>query len=208
MSEERPEYAAGAKPLYMVFDVESVGLHSDKQLYFVLDCESVGIHGECFAWGYVVVDGEGNEVDSDYAACSMWDAFGLLEDRAWVEANVAPHCPKTHDAFLFLRTSFWQAYTRWRDAGALLYADVPYPVETNFLNQCITDSWQERQSRSPYPLLDIASIRFAAGLDPLETCPRLPDELPAHNPLNDARQSARLLVEALALLEERRSVGL
>jgi hypothetical protein len=41
-----------------------------------------------------------------------------------------------------------------------------------------------------YPIL-------ALGRDPLATNERLPDELPAHNPLCDARQSARLLIEAL-----------
>jgi hypothetical protein len=49
----------------------------------------------------------------------------------------------------------------------------------------------------PYPLVDVASVRLAAGLDPLGAYDRTAGELPVHNPLADARQSARLLLEAL-----------
>ena len=38
---------------------------------------------------------------------------------------------------------------------------------------------------------------LCAGMDPMATYDRLPAELPRHDPLADARQSARLLVEAL-----------
>ena len=39
---------------------------------------------------------------------------------------------------------------------------------------------------------------MALDRDPMATNERMPDELPAHHPLMDARQSARLLVDALA----------
>jgi hypothetical protein len=39
---------------------------------------------------------------------------------------------------------------------------------------------------------------LSAGMNPLATYDRTPSELPRHNPLADARQSARLLSEALA----------
>lgn len=48
-----------------------------------------------------------------------------------------------------------------------------------------------------FMVFDVASVRLAAGLDPLASAPRLDGELPAHDPLRDARQSARLLIEAL-----------
>jgi hypothetical protein len=50
----------------------------------------------------------------------------------------------------------------------------------------------------PYPLHDLASILLAHGRDPLAKNERLPEELPEHDPLNDARQSARLLHEVLS----------
>jgi hypothetical protein len=36
-----------------------------------------------------------------------------------------------------------------------------------------------------------------SGRDPLATYERLPNELPAHDPMADARQSARLWLECL-----------
>jgi hypothetical protein len=38
---------------------------------------------------------------------------------------------------------------------------------------------------------------MAVGMDPLGTNERLPNELPIHDPLADACQSARLLIQAL-----------
>ena len=51
----------------------------------------------------------------------------------------------------------------------------------------------EYKSLSPYPFLDVASLITSAGGDPLGNLPRENDELPAHHPLHDARQSSRLL---------------
>ena len=47
------------------------------------------------------------------------------------------------------------------------------------------------------PLYDLASVLLARGEDPLRRSARLTEELPAHHPLHDARQSARLFLDAL-----------
>ena len=78
-------------------------------------------------------------------------------------------------------------------------ADCCWPVEANFLAQCIADN-KQRTGDGPYPLLDVSSFLVATGSDPLKQYPRLPNELPAHNPLADARQSARLLRTCLVQL--------
>jgi hypothetical protein len=78
-------------------------------------------------------------------------------------------------------------------------ADCPYPVEANFFTTMLKE--QADEWGGPYPFIDVASVRFAAGLAPLETCERLPTELPAHDPLADARQSARLFFEALLAIK-------
>ena len=87
---------------------------------------------------------------------------------------------------------WFEAFKRWKK-GAVLVADHPFPVETRFL-----DGLTRHGVAMPYPLIDVASVRLAAGFDPIGTEPRLRNEEPAHNPLADARQSARLLLEALA----------
>jgi hypothetical protein len=100
-----------------------------------------------------------------------------------------------------MRDEFWNDWTCWRLKGAVLAADCPYPVESKFLLECVADSHlRQRTDGSPYPLLDVASVLVAAGKDPTAQYDRLPDEVPLHNPVADARQSARLLMEALRIL--------
>lgn len=171
-----------------------------KPLYFVFDVESVGLHGEGFAVGWVVVDAEGNEHASACYACLPYLAWGKTpsdEDRAWVAEHVpVPHmgyncsCPK------HVREEFCRAWQFARGKGVTLVSDCPWPVEARFLATCVDEGLLAPQEW-PYPLLDVASARLAAGLDPLDSGERLSREVPQHNPLCDARQSARLLVEAL-----------
>lgn len=162
--------------------------------WLVFDVESAGLHGEGFAVGWVVVQAKPTPVTlaDGIAVCAADDV------PEWVRINVLPGLPKpTHRTAQDVREAFWAIWDRWREEGALLAADVAWPVEANFLTTCIAEGRGQRDWSGPYPLIDIASIRLAARLDPLAEAPRLPNEYPAHNPLADARQSARLLMEAL-----------
>jgi hypothetical protein len=163
----------------------------------VFDVESMGLHGEPFAFGYVVVNRSG-VIAKFRAACPSIRAAGTAEDRQWISANV-PTMEVTCDSPYALRESFWSHWMRWK-AEAVLAAECPWPVEANFLSACIRDAPQERKWQGPYPLYDISSFLFAAGMNTLETRVRLPDELPAHDPLADSAQSARLMIEAFTLI--------
>lgn len=128
--------------------------------------------------------------------CQIHKAKGTVEGRSWVMANVPPmmagfESPKE------LRAEFWEMWVGYKKWGALLVADCCWPVEARFLAACVDDAPLTREWEGPYPLHDLASIILAKGGDPLATRERLPDELPAHDPLCDARQSARLLIEAM-----------
>lgn len=168
--------------------------------YMVFDVESLGLHGQAFSVGYVVIDLMGREYDSaHYYVSPIPVATDEHEDWDWIVKNVprpestARHCDSMKDMI----DLFWSDWMKWKDQGALLAADVPWPVEANFLRLCIAHDRISRKWQGPYPLLDVASVRFTKGLDPLATEIRLSRELPVHNPLADARQSARLLIEAL-----------
>ena len=179
-----------------------------ESLYMVFDVESVGLHGPGFAVGWAVVDSSGYEHDRGFRWChplkifgAHWSRIPADDDLRWVLRNCQfvndKETPHPLNLASDLKAEFWSAWMRWKNEGALLAADVPWPVEAKFL----ADGIYERPNRTqyaPYPLIDIASVRLAVGLDPLGTEERLPGEKPAHNPLADARQSARLLVEALA----------
>lgn len=163
---------------------------------FVFDVESIGLHGEGFAVGFVVVDSDGNRVDSGLFSCEPSQASGNEEGVKWVKANVPPLLV-THEAPCQMRAAFWKKWRDWKAKGAMLFADCAWPVEARFLAACVDDHFREREWEGPYPLHEIASVIWACGGDPMLTRERREDELPEHNPLADAIQSARLLFEAL-----------
>lgn len=167
------------------------------KLYMVFDVESVGLHGDGFSYGFVVVTAEGEEIAHGGGGCHPDHANGDQDGRQWVKDNVpAPRWGYGLRRPEAVRQQFWQSWLHWKGKGGVLAADCAWPVEARFLAACIDDE-AGRTWEGPYPLIDVASVRLAAGLDPLGTEDRRPNELPPHDPLADARQSARLLLEAL-----------
>ena len=162
----------------------------------ILDAESIGLHGECFAIGYVVKDELGKEVESGMASCPIETAKGDLDDCEWVSANVSLGEP-THANPRAVRDWWWEIYRRLSAEGAGFWCDCLWPVEANLFSACIADDPVARKWLGPYPLGEITEYLRMAGRNPLEYYPRLDDELPAHNPRNDSRQSARIFFECL-----------
>lgn len=176
------------------------------QIYMVFDVESVGLHGEGFAVGWVVVDDLGIERSHGLISCDPIVACGITDKseqaaREWLSKNIPP-LRVTHESLREMRTDFWKQWLMWRGKGAVLVADCAWPVEARFLGLCVSDDADAREWEGPYPLHDLASILLAAGFDPLAKFVRKEDEFPEHNPLNDARQSARILISKLNLLKE------
>ena len=169
--------------------------------FLVFDVESVGLHGEGFAVGYVVKLATGSIVAEGVFACPMMEADGSDDDRLWVSNNV-PLIPANCARPIDVRSQFWALWLEWKARGAVLVADCCWPVEARFLAQCIDDDPHARNWDGPYPLHDLASMLLTVGRDPLATSERQPDELPAHHPLNDARQSARLLIDLLMMMAD------
>ena len=174
--------------------------------WVVFDVESIGLHGEGYAVGWVVIDESGRELEARREACPTSEARGYDTGRSWVRDNCPP-LPATRSTPQDVRAEFWAAWTRWKARGAVLVADCGWPVEARFLITCVEDARPAVRGRSmasggrdfggPYPLHDLASMLLVAGIDPLTKRDRLPGELPEHDPLADARQSARLLLEVL-----------
>jgi hypothetical protein len=131
-------------------------------------------------------------------ACPPEVAAGSEEGRIWVAQNCPPirsNCPTPRE----IRNRFWRDWLVFKERGAVLVADCQWPVEARFLIACIDDAPEERGWSGPYPLHELASFMVAAGMDPMATYDRHPEE-PMHHPEGDARQSARLLMEALGKL--------
>lgn len=164
--------------------------------FMSLDVEAIGLHGEAFAYGYVVIDRAGNVLEQRQAACPRENACGDIESRMWVDQNV-PHIEPTVKYHHDLLNDFWLQWERLSAEGVAIVSDCGWPVETNFLSACIKVLPETRSFKGPYPMYDLTSVLMILGQNPLGTYARLPEELPAHNPLNDARQSARILSIAL-----------
>jgi len=168
-----------------------------KKYLMVFDVESVGLHGPAFAVGWVVHSLHSfNKIGEGLLALPP-DSFRSedVEGLKWVMANVSIeeyNCSSTLD----LQERFWKFWSTIRQ-DTLLFADCPWPVEANFLETCINNDLPSRRWEGPYPLLDVASFRLGRGEMGFATESRLPDELPVHNPLCDARQSMRQLMSVL-----------
>lgn len=169
----------------------------EAKYFFVFDVESVGLHGDGFSCGYVVVENapQMKVVGRGGLSPIRCNARGTAADHEWVSANVPPGSRITSSPRV-LRDAFWASWSYWRTQGAVMVADCPWPVEARFLQACVDDE-PARQAEAPYPLIDVASVLLAAGMDPIASYDRLPSELPKHDPVADAMQSARLLLAAL-----------
>lgn len=177
----------------------------------VIDCESIGLHGETFAVGWVVVDEQGDEIENGYEACPPETAEGRDEDRFWVEQNVVPQqlLPPNHSNPFSVREAFWfswrgqQEILNREEDTLILVADCLWPVEARFFRDCVADCPAVRNWDGPYPFHEVATMFLAAGWSPTATYDRLPNEEPAHHPTCDARQSARLFLEAKQEVDKR-----
>lgn len=170
------------------------------QPYFIFDVESIGLHGEAFAVaGGVYIAGAAQW--EFVFACPTEEATGTPEDRRWIKENV-PQLEATHRIPKTMRQSFWEKLkiARERYSDILMAVECGWPVEAKFLEECISDDKEARKWSGPYPLHEIASFMFAAGMDPMASYKRTFSESPAHSPLADVRLSSRLLSEAIEKL--------
>ena len=155
---------------------------------FSFDVESDGLYGEGFAFGAVVMTPQGQEIAAAEACC----LDGVTD--GWVQANVLPHLHSMPQSAsrAEVRRVFWDFYMAWKDQ-CRIFADVAYPVDAHFLRQCAQENHGEWDA--PYPLLDVASVLLACGVDPLiDGASYTGSTGDNHHPLFDARVSARKLV--------------
>jgi len=174
--------------------------------FFVFDVESVGLYGEAFAVaGGIYINAV---AQSEFRfCCPIWEAKGDEDDRQWVMANV-PVMEITHRHPAAVREAFWSEWekAKARYPGITMAGECIWPVEAGFVAACIRQEIADRKWSGPYPFHEIASVMLAAGMDPMATYEREESEKPAHEPLADARQSARLMATALRSLANAQAV--
>jgi hypothetical protein len=167
--------------------------------FFIFDVESVGLHGEGFAVAGGMYSSSGQKLKEFAYHCRPSEADGLPDDREWVAENVTFHPSSVEQMNPFMvRDRFWNEWMYAKSAfKAMMFVECGWPVEAAFMEACIKDHQETRNWDGPYPMHEIASVMLAAGMDPMATYGREESEKPAHEPLADARQSARLLFTAL-----------
>jgi hypothetical protein len=167
--------------------------------FFVFDVESVGLHGEGFAVAGGIYDRQGIALREFLFNCPPEACDGRESDRKWVAENV-PSMRITNLLPIGIRNAFWKEWMQAKGQGITMFAECLWPVEARFVIQCVQDDPENRNWDGPYPFMEIASFLSAAGMDVMGTYDRRSSELPPHNPLADARLSARLLAASLDIL--------
>ncbi len=168
----------------------------------ILDCENIGLYGETYAVASAVYSMEYTKgpflLSKEMVwACDPLKAEGSEEDRLWCTENI-PCIPVNCHTPRDVCGAFAEFYASAKEAypGVVMAGECIYPVEVGFLGNCVTRGLLDKFA-APYPFHEIASFMAAAGMDPMATYDRLPNERPKHDPIADVRQSARLLHTAI-----------
>lgn len=179
-----------------------MNINSD-QKFFIWDAESVGLHGQTFAVAGGIYDIHGKAIQEfafhSYEVCEPAHHELEFSDRKWVAENVTRPPGSREGVNNDLIERFMDEWRQAKDdhPGIMMFVECGWPVEARFLREVIAYYQPHHNWDGPYPLHEIATLMLAAGMDPMATYDRTPEESPAHEPLADARLSARLLSEAL-----------
>ncbi len=163
---------------------------SDVTKIFGVDAETNGLYGPVWAVGAVAFDPATQAVTATFRGQLSVDV--VTDD--WTRRNVVPvvDLPRYKSAGELLEAfwTFWEAHGGRGDVEAV--ADVQTPVEAGLFRACVQRDRARREFAGPYPLHELASALWMAGLDPhldrREFCGR-PD-LVAHDPVADAMVAA------------------
>ncbi len=136
-----------------------------KDKYFIVDAETDGLYGDFISAAVIVTDIDFNELEHAY--------YGICEKNLkvtdeWVRENVLPKMGEytecCDEAELLERV--WELWMKYRET-AYAIGDVIHPVESRLFAKCVQRDEATRKMLGPYPFLDVASILFTKGEDPL-----------------------------------------
>lgn len=157
----------------------------------VFDVESTDLYGEGFAFGAIVMKIDGTIIDQ----LQLLSKEGAKKANQWVTENVLPHLTDmpTCETQKELRSAFYSFYFKYKST-VKVWSDCNYPVETNFLAAVVADDKESREWNMPFPLMDISTI-VDNNIDRMAECGI--QGLKKHNPLDDSKASAAMLIKKL-----------
>lgn len=164
------------------------------------DVETVGLYGEPFAIGATVMmqlKEDIVEIDHFYGQTELHSNSNSTEsDLQFVKESVFPvQYGDKLSSVRELRDKFWKFYET--HSTVPIVVDCGTPVEAYFLRQCVLDDFEARKWKAPYPLHELGTLLLIRGKNPIGIYSRKENESLVHNPLHDARQTARLWLENL-----------
>jgi hypothetical protein len=169
-------------------------------IIFSFDVETIGLYGGVFALGACVINEDGVELESLFLKTNHRYVSGTNLNFNFVALKILPSILTKDDncmSELEIRTKFWNFYIQCKIKypDMIVVVDCGYPCEAGFLRACVNDNISEREFLAPFPLHELGTLILSKGEDPKEERERAQNETPAHNPLCDARQSARLWLQ-------------
>ncbi len=160
----------------------------DNKNLFFLDAETDGLYGEFISIAVIVTDSDFREVERFYGGIKK---STLQVKNEWVRENVIPILGdyQEFDTEEELMTAMWNLWFKYRE-NAYAVADVMYPVEARLFERLVKMDSENRIYQGPYPFLDISSMLFIKGFDPVTDRPVLTSANPSlrHNAVYDVEQ--------------------
>lgn len=165
-----------------------------KNKYVFLDAETDGLYGQFLTVALVAVSDNGQELEKAY--------YGICKENMvindnWVKENVLPilgtyeNCAD-EDELLDKTWNFWMKYSD----SAYVVADVPFPVEARLFESCVRKNVEDRKFKAPFPLMDLSSMLYVKGYDPLMERNKIIEETHSanlqHNALYDVELSIQI----------------
>jgi hypothetical protein len=159
--------------------------NQQKNLFFI-DAETDGLHGSFISVGIIVTDARCNEIQRFYYGV---DRKTLNVTDAWTREHVLPilgdyeACADEEE----LLQKVWEAWLSYAD-NAYAVGDVIFPVEARLFQRCVLLDEPNNRYKAPFPLLDLSSLLYSKGLDPLTDRESLLEQKPEgiqHNALYD-----------------------
>lgn len=163
-----------------------------KEYLFFVDAETDGLYGSFLSVAVIVTDCECRELERHYWGIAPQN---LPVHNQWVIENVLPVMGEYEECWneAELLENVWQIWEKYYD-NAYAVADVCFPVETRLFETCIRQNLGERMYKGPFPFLDLSSLLYAKGENPLVEYEKLlGEEVGAkHNALTDVEMLLRI----------------
>ena len=176
---------------------------NDKLLF--IDAETDGLYGEFISVGVCVTDAKGKILEEYYIGRDL-EQMEITSD--WVKENVVPRLGEykefaTQEDLLNEVWDIWQT-----NKDATVVGDVIFPVECRLFEETVKLNPEERTFAAPYPLVDVASMLLAKGIDPNISRSELlgTKESEQHNALTDVRWTSRIYQEHI--LENKKEIAM